>query len=47
VAVALSSDMMIHATAWQMAVIRESISDAIARIDAAGHGPFQGARRPR
>ena len=47
VAVALSSDMMIHATAWQMAVIRESIPDAIARIDAAGQGPFQGARRPR
>ena len=47
VAVALSPDMMIHATAWQMAVIRESIPDAIARIEAAGDGPFQGARRPR
>lgn len=47
VAIALSPDMMIHATAWQMAVIRESIPDAIARIDAAGDGPFQGARRPR
>ncbi|MDN5568109.1 MAG: C40 family peptidase [Paracoccus sp. (in: a-proteobacteria)] len=46
VAVALSSNMMIHATAWQMAVIRESIPDAIARIDAADDGPFQGARRP-
>lgn len=47
VALAASPDLMIHATAWKMAVIRESIPDAIARIDAAGDGPFLGARRPR
>lgn len=47
VALAASADLMIHATAWQMAVIREGIPEAIARIDAAGEGPFLGARRPR
>lgn len=46
VALAMSADLMIHATAWKMAVIRESIPDAIARIDAAGDGPFLGIRRP-
>ncbi|MDO5647708.1 C40 family peptidase [Paracoccus sp. (in: a-proteobacteria)] len=46
VAIAVSADMMIHATAWQMAVIYEPIADAMARIDAAGQGPFRGARRP-
>jgi hypothetical protein len=46
VALAASDRMMIHATAWQMAVIWEPIADAIARIDAAGDGPFLGARRP-
>ncbi|WP_265502320.1 C40 family peptidase [Paracoccus beibuensis] len=46
VAMALSPDLMIHATAWTMSVTREPIRDAIARIDAAGQGPFQGARRP-
>lgn len=47
VALASAPDRMIHATAWKMAVIRESIPDAIARIDAAGDGPFLGIRRPR
>lgn len=47
VAIAVSADVMIHATAWKMAVIREGIADAIARIDAAGDGPFLGIRRPR
>lgn len=37
---------MIHATAFAMAVIIEPIDRAIARIEAAGHGPFHGARRP-
>ncbi|MDB6178106.1 NlpC/P60 family protein [Paracoccus sp. Z330] len=46
VAMAISADVMIHATAWKMAVIREPIKDAIARIDAAGDGPFLGIRRP-
>lgn len=46
VAMAASSDMMIHATAWKMAVIRENIPDAMARIEAAGEGPFLGIRRP-
>ncbi|RJE89426.1 C40 family peptidase [Paracoccus onubensis] len=46
VAMAVSADVMIHATAWKMAVIREGIQDAIARIDAAGEGPFLGIRRP-
>ncbi|WP_282603341.1 NlpC/P60 family protein [Paracoccus sp. PARArs4] len=46
VAIAMSEEMMIHATAWQMSVITENIADAIARIDAAGEGPFLGARRP-
>lgn len=46
VALAASEELMIHATAWKMAVIREKIPDAIIRIDAAGDGPFMGARRP-
>lgn len=46
VAMAGSSTMMIHATAWKMAVIWESIPDAIKRIDAAREGPFLGIRRP-
>ncbi|MBK4217711.1 C40 family peptidase [Paracoccus caeni] len=46
VALAASADLMIHATAWKMAVIWESIPDAIARIDSAGDGPYLGAHRP-
>lgn len=46
VALAASPELMIHATAWQMAVIHEPIAQAIARIEAAGEGPFLGARRP-
>mgnify|MGYP000869525078 FL=1 len=46
VALALSPELMIHATAWTMNVTLEPIRDAIARIDAAGEGPFKGARRP-
>lgn len=46
VALAVSGESMIHATAWQMAVIREDIAAAMARIEAAGQGPFLGARRP-
>lgn len=46
VALAVSPDLMIHATAWTMSVTHEPIAEAIARIDAAGEGPFQGARRP-
>ncbi len=46
IAMACSPDLMIHATAWQMAVIHEPIATAIARIDAAGDGPFLGAYRP-
>lgn len=46
VAMAVSAEVMIHATAWQMAVIHEDIDSAIARIDAAGDGPFLGIRRP-
>ncbi|MCQ0969416.1 C40 family peptidase (plasmid) [Paracoccus sp. TK19116] len=46
VAMAASPTRMIHATAWQMAVIWEDIPDAIARIDASGDGPFLGIRRP-
>lgn len=46
VAMALDGDRMIHATAFAMAVIIEPIDRAIARIEAAGHGPFHGARRP-
>lgn len=46
VAMALSADMMIHATAWTMGVTHEPIAHALSRIDAAGQGPFQGARRP-
>ena len=47
VALALDARTMVHATAWTMSVITEDISAAIARIDAAGDGPFLGARRPR
>lgn len=46
VAMALDAERMIHATAFAMAVIVEPIAAAIARIDAAGQGPFRGARRP-
>lgn len=46
VAMAVSPERMIHATAWQMAVIHEEIDHAISRIDAAGEGPFLGAHRP-
>lgn len=46
VAMALDSQRMIHATAFAMAVIIEPTAGAIARIDAAGQGPFLGARRP-
>lgn len=46
VAMALDGERMIHATAFAMAVIVEPIAQAITRIDAAGNGPFRGARRP-
>lgn len=46
VAIALDATTMIHATAFAMSVITEDIAAAIARIDAAGEGPFLGARRP-
>lgn len=46
VAMAIDAETMVHATAWQMAVITENIAAAIARIDASGDGPFLGYRRP-
>ncbi|MFD1794705.1 NlpC/P60 family protein [Paracoccus aurantiacus] len=46
VAMACGDGRMVHATAWAMRVIHEDIAQAIARIDAAGYGPFRGARRP-
>ncbi|TJZ92142.1 NlpC/P60 family protein [Paracoccus gahaiensis] len=46
VAMALSADLMIHATAWTMSVTTEPIAAALARIEAAGQGPYQGARHP-
>ncbi|WP_347265693.1 NlpC/P60 family protein [Paracoccus sp. (in: a-proteobacteria)] len=46
VALALDGESMVHATGFAMAVIVEPIAAAIARIDAAGQGPFRGARRP-
>lgn len=46
VAMAASDTVMVHATAWKMAVIREPIAEAMARIEAEGEGPFLGARRP-
>lgn len=46
VAMAVSPQVMIHATAWTMSVTLEPIADALARIDAAGEGPFLGAHRP-
>lgn len=45
VAVALDAQTMVHATAFRMGVITEGIAAAVARIDAAGEGPFRGARR--
>ncbi|WBU56911.1 C40 family peptidase [Paracoccus sediminicola] len=45
VAMACGDGRMIHATAWKMRVIHEDIESGIARIDAAGDGPFRGARR--
>lgn len=46
VAIALSPDRMIHATAFTMSVIVEAIPDAMTRIETAGDGPFLGIRRP-
>ncbi|WP_368661470.1 NlpC/P60 family protein [Paracoccus sp. (in: a-proteobacteria)] len=46
VAIAESDSSMIHATAWQMSVIREDIAHAQARIQDAGDGPFLGTHRP-
>lgn len=46
VAVALDEARMIHATAYSMKVMIEPIAAAIQRINAAGQGPFRGARRP-
>ena len=46
VAMALDGSTMVHATAFTMSVVTEDIAAAIARIDAAGDGPFRGARRP-
>ncbi|MDO5657597.1 MAG: NlpC/P60 family protein [Paracoccus sp. (in: a-proteobacteria)] len=46
VAMAINQTQIVHATAFAMAVIVEDIAHAIARIDAAGDGPFRGARRP-
>lgn len=45
VAMCCGDGRMVHATAWQMRVIHEDIDAAIARIDAAGNGPYRGARR--
>lgn len=46
VALALDGGRMIHATASVMAVTVEPITDAIARIEKSGGGPFLGACRP-
>ncbi|WP_041527424.1 C40 family peptidase [Paracoccus aminophilus] len=46
VAMALDATRMIHSTGFVMGVIIENTAEAIARIDAAGDGPFLGARRP-
>lgn len=46
VAIALDAERMIHATGFAMAVIIEPIMPAIARIEAAGQGPFLGSHRP-
>ena len=46
VAMGLDARSMVHATAFTMNVVTEDIEAAIARIDAAGDGPFLGARRP-
>ena len=45
VALALSDQVMIHATAARMAVVEENTASAIARILAAGDGPVTGRRR--
>ncbi|MFC3168825.1 NlpC/P60 family protein [Paracoccus fontiphilus] len=45
VAMAMSPDRMIHATAWTMSVIAEPIPEARARIEADGTA-FLGIRRP-
>ena len=46
VAIALDAERMIHATGFAMAVIIEPMMPAIARIEAAGQGPFLGSHRP-
>jgi hypothetical protein len=46
VAMAVDGATMIHANGHRMVVTLEPIGEAVARIDAAGEGPFLGLRRP-
>ena len=46
VAMALSPEVLIHANGHAMAVSREGVAETLARIEAAGEGPFLGVRRP-
>lgn len=46
VAMAVSPERIIHANAHAMAVSEEGLSDALARIEAAGDGEFLGVKRP-
>ncbi len=46
VAMAMDAGRMIHANAHHMSVVIEPITEAIARIDAAGDGPVIARRRP-
>ena len=46
VAMAVSSDRLIHANGFHMAVGHEGIDEAIARIEAKGDGPVTSIRRP-
>ena len=45
VSMVIDQDRMVHANGHAMAVTIEEIEDAKARIEAAGEGPFLGARR--
>ncbi len=46
VALAVDGESMIHANAHHMAVVKEPIAEAMARIEAAGDGPVTMRRRP-
>ncbi|WP_083392698.1 C40 family peptidase [Rhodobacter xanthinilyticus] len=46
VAIAVSGEVLLHANGHTMSVAHEGIAACLARIEAAGQGPFYGIKRP-